>query len=136
MTDPVLLPAGESPLATYLAHLARGELAYQVDADGQALFFPRVAVPAGRRGPLRWQVSRGLGTVYATTWIAPKGETPYNVALIDMDEGFRLMSRVESVPADRVRIGMRVRVRVQPAQGEDDPLPIFDPVESGAGVAR
>ena len=136
MTDPVLLPAGESPLATYLAHLARGELAYQVDADGLAVFYPRVGAPAGRRGPLRWQVSRGLGTVYAATWIAPKGEPPYNVALIDMDEGFRLMSRVESVAADQVRIGMRVRMRVQPARAEDDPMPVFDPVERAEGIAR
>ena len=129
MTDPVLSPADESPLSIYLAHLARGELAYQVDADGKAVFYPRVGAPLGRRGPLRWQVSAGLGTVYATTWIAPKGEVPYNVALIDLDEGFRLMSRVESVPAEQVRIGMRVRVRVQPAQGDDDPMPVFDAIE-------
>lgn len=130
MADPVLSRADESPLATYIAHLVRGELAYQVDADGQPVFFPRVGAPVGRRGPLRWQVSRGLGTVHATTWIAPKGETAYNVALIDMDEGFRLMSCVESVPADQVHIGMRVRVRVQTAQeGDDDPRPVFDPVD-------
>ena len=126
-----------SPLSQYREFLARGELGFQVDADGQAVFYPRVAAPAHRRGPLRWVASRGLGTVYATTWIAPRGEPAYNVALIDMDEGFRLMSRVESVAPEAVRIGMRVRVRVkvrvqvpvQEAQGDEGPYPVFDPVE-------
>lgn len=120
----------ESPLEQYRAFLARGELAYQVDEAGRALFYPRVAAPAGYRGELRWATSRGLGTVYATTFVSPKGEPAYNVALIDMDEGYRLMSRVKSIPADQVRIGMRVKVRVHPAQGDEGPYPVFDPVET------
>jgi len=119
-----------SPLEQYRAFLARGELAFQVDEAGRALFYPRVAAPAGYRGELRWATSGGLGTVYATTFISPKGEPAYNVALIDMDEGFRLMSRVESIPADQVRIGMRVKVRVHPAEGDEGPYPVFDPVET------
>lgn len=124
MSDPDTL----SPRARYCAALEQGELAYQIDADGRALFYPRVAAPAGYRGPLRWTTSAGLGTVYATTHITPKGESAYNVALVDMDEGFRLMSRIESLPADQVTIGLRVRLRVHPAQGDDDPYPVFDPV--------
>lgn len=117
-----------SPLAHYLAHLRRGELAYQVDADGRAVFYPRINAPSGSRGDLRWAVSSGLGTVHATTVIAPKGEPAYNVALIDMDEGFRLMSRVESIAPADVHIGLRVKLRVLPAQGEDEPMPVFDPL--------
>lgn len=128
--DRPLAGAG-SPLARYLAHLRRGELAYQVDADGRAVFYPRLTAPMGCRGELRWAISAGLGTVHATTAIAPKGEPSYNVALIDMDEGFRLMSRVESMPPEEVRIGLRVRLRVLPRQGEDDPLPVFDPLPAG-----
>lgn len=130
MSDDVPANAG-SPLARYLAHLQRGELAYQLDAADRPLFHPRVTAPLGTRGTLRWAVSTGLGTVYATTVITPKGEAAYNVALIDMDEGFRLMSRVESVPAHEVRIGQRVKLRVRPAQGEDDPMPVFDPLTDG-----
>jgi hypothetical protein len=126
------VPDTASPLARYLAHLQHGELAYQVDADGRPVFYPRVAAPAGRRDPLRWAVSAGLGTVHATTVIAPKGEAAYNVALIDMDEGFRLMSRVELLPPEQVRIGLRVKLRVLPAQGDEDPCPVFDPVEAAA----
>lgn len=123
-------PLAVSPLEQYRAHLSRGELAYQVDADGRALFYPRVAAPAGYTGELRWATSRGLGTVHATTFIAPKGEPAYNVVLVDMDEGFRLMSRVEGVPAQQVRIGMRVKVRIHPAEDDEGAYPVFDPVEA------
>lgn len=118
-----------SPYATYRAGLAAGELRFQVDADGRPLFFPRAVAPLGFRGELAWRTSAGLGTVYATTWIAPRGEPAYNVALVDMDEGFRLMSRVEGLPAEQVRIGQRVRLRVHPAQGDEDPYPVFDAVD-------
>ena len=135
MADPKPPGNAGSPLARYLSHLANGELAYHVDEDGKALFYPRLSAPAGYRGELRWAVSAGLGTVYAVTAIAPKGEAAYSVVLVDMDEGFRLMSRVESIPADQVRIGQRVRLRVQPAAGDDDPYPVFDPLD-GAAVAQ
>ena len=52
------------------------------------------------------------------------------MALIDLEEGFRMMSRVEGVPAEAVRIGMRVMLRVLPA-GEGTPaLPVFIPEEA------
>ena len=120
-----------SPYATYLSHLEKGELAYQFSpAANRAVFFPRVTAPNGFSGTLTWKKSAGLGTVYATTFIAPKGEPAYNVSLIDMDEGFRLMSRVENLAADKVRIGMRVKVRIHPAAGDEGPYPVFDPVEA------
>jgi uncharacterized OB-fold protein len=127
----------KSPLEIYREHLGRGELAYQADAKGRAVFFPRVAAPKGRVDPLAWKISSGLGTVYSTTFITPKGEPAYNVSLVDMDEGFRLMSRVESIPADQVRIGMRVKARIHPAEGDDAPYPVFDPVDGmwrGSGL--
>src|SRR5262245_34795219 len=95
----------QSPLATYLAHIERGELAYQFSpAANRAVFFPRVLCPFTGSEALEWRVSAGLGTVHATTVVHPQDGTPYNVALIDCDEGFRLMSRVEEVAPERVKI--------------------------------
>jgi len=54
---------------------------------------------------------------------------PFNVALIDCDEGFRLMSRVEDIAPEQVRIGQRVRFRVHQPGGEEPPQPVFVPVE-------
>lgn len=118
-------PATTAPLEVYLAHLARGELPFQRTRDGTPVFFPRLAAPRSGEIDLQWHVSTGLGTVYSATTIHPKGEPAYNVSLIDMDEGFRLMSRVEGVDAAAVRIGMRVRMRIA-QDGDGTPLPVFD----------
>ena len=117
--------AAQSPLARYRDHLARDELAFQVAADGTPVFFPRVLAPGTGEADLAWRTSAGLGTVYATTTVHARGEPPYNVALIDMDEGFRLMSRVEGIDAARVRIGLRVKARVH-RDANGPPYPAFD----------
>ena len=118
-------PVTTAPLQTYRAHLAQGELAFQRAPDGTPVFFPRLVAPRSGATDLQWHVSAGLGTVYSTTTIHPKGEPDYNVSLIDMDEGFRLMSRVEGVDPASVAIGMRVRVRIS-QEADGTPLPVFD----------
>jgi uncharacterized OB-fold protein len=121
-----------SPLAVYQAHLAKGQLAYQWSPEAnKAVFYPRVICPFTGSNRLEWRVSAGLGTVYATTVVYPAREgTPYNVALIDCDEGFRLMSRVEDIAPEAVRIGMRVKLRVERPGDDEPPYPAFVPAES------
>jgi len=122
--------APTSPLGTYLAHLEKGELAYQFSPEAKAaIFYPRVICPITGSDRLEWRVSKGLGTVHATTVVYPQQGAPYNVALIDIDEGFRMMSRVENIAPLDVRIGMRVKFRVQQAEGDEPPYPVFTPAE-------
>jgi uncharacterized OB-fold protein len=119
----------QSPLAVYQSHLDRGELAYQWSAEaGRAVFYPRLLCPYTGSDRLEWRVASGLGTVYATTVTHPRDGTPYNVALVDCDEGFRLMSRVEGVAPEAVAIGMRVRFRIHRPEGEEPAYPVFEPV--------
>lgn len=125
MTD---RPEEHSPFAVYQLHCERGELAYQVDPQGNAVFYPRLVAPA-TGAPLRWKVSAGLGTVHATTTLYPRNAEPYDVSLIDVDEGFRMMSRVEGVDPAAVRIGMRVKVRMVPGTDEQPAYPVFEPLE-------
>jgi uncharacterized OB-fold protein len=121
----------QSPFRVYLDHLERGELAYQFSlAAGRPVFFPRVLCPFTGSDQLEWRVSAGIGSVYATTVVHPPEGAPYNVALIDCDEGFRMMSRVEEVAPDKVRIGMRVRFRLHRPGGDEPPYPVFVPVEA------
>ena len=117
----------KSPLGTYLEHLKRGELAYQVTASGEAVFYPRAVAPL-TGGDLSWRLSKGVGTVYSTTVVYNRDEAPFNVALIDMDEGFRLMSRVENIDPLQVTIGMRVKFRAHPGDQKQSPYPVFTPV--------
>jgi hypothetical protein len=73
---------------------------------------------------------KGTGTVYAVTTVRRKPEAggDYNVSLIELDEGVRLMSRVEGLPSAEVRIGQRVKARVVEQGGQG--LVVFDPVAS------
>jgi hypothetical protein len=122
----------QSPREHWLEACRRGQLAYQVDANGRAVFHPRVVAPGGG-GPLEWRVSRGRGTVYAATTVHPRGGETYNVSLVDLDEGFRMMSRVEGVAPEEVRIGMTVQVHfVEQADGEAL-LPVFVPAVAEGG---
>jgi hypothetical protein len=117
----------QSPLHIYHEHLRRGELAYQFSLEAQrAVFFPRLACPFTGSTRLEWRVSAGRGRVHATTAVYPRTGDPYNVALVDLDEGFRMMSRVEGAAADRVAIGAPVRARIMPGAGEEPPLVVFD----------
>ena len=117
----------ESPLAIYQRHLRAGQLAYQYSPEAdRAVFFPRLICPITGSSELQWRISVGRGTVHATTVVFPREGDPYNVALIDVDEGFRMMSRVEGLPPEQVRIGMRVCVRMLPQAGEEAPLPVFE----------
>jgi uncharacterized OB-fold protein len=119
-----------SPLTIYQTHLEKGELAYQWSLDAnRAVFYPRVIWPFSGSERLEWRVSAGLGIVYATTVTHPREGAPYNVALIDCDEGFRLMSRVEDIAPEAVRIGMRVKFRIHRPGGDEPPYPVFTPVE-------
>ena len=127
----------QSPYGTFLEHCKKGELAYQVCADdGKSVFYPRVAAPGSGSTNLEWRVSKGLGTVYATTVVYYKDEKPLNVALIDLDEGFRMMSRVEDIDAVQVKIGMRVQVRMRPGDEKQPPYPVFAPLLPEEGSPR
>jgi len=62
------------------------------------------------------------GTLYTYTVVrqaAPGFEVPYVLGYIDLPEGIRLLGQVAGIAPEAVRIGMRLRVRVEPF-GEDD----------------
>ena len=120
----------KSPLAIFHEHCEKGELAYQVNPEnGQAVFYPRAVAPNSAQPTLKWRVSQGGGTMYATTTMHRRGEDPYDISMIELDEGFRMMSRVESIDPMDVTVGLRVKVRMIPATETDPIYPVFDPVE-------
>jgi uncharacterized OB-fold protein len=122
--------AKKSPLGIYNEHLQRGELAYQFSPEaGKAVFYPRVICPYTGSENLEWRISKGLGTVRATTVVHPAQGEPYNVCLVDLDEGFRLMSRVEDMDPMAVKIGLRVRFRAHHPGGDEAPIPVFTALE-------
>jgi uncharacterized OB-fold protein len=115
------------PEEQYEAHLAAGRFMLpRSRATGRCFWFPRVAEPGTGCTDLEWVEASGKGLVYSTTVIRQKPPTPnYNLALIDLAEGARMMSRVEGIPPEEVRIGMSVRAKIV-REGER-PLLVFEP---------
>jgi uncharacterized OB-fold protein len=107
-----------SPEAHWRDALAEGRLLLQRAIGSGATFFPpRLIEPETGETDFEWIEACGLGTVYSVTMIAPKPPAaPYNVVLVDLDEGPRLMSRVEG--ADEIPIGLRVRARIDRTAAE------------------
>lgn len=120
------------PEQDYRAYLAQGQFMLQRSrTTGQHIFYPRVAEPRTGSLDLEWVPASGVGSVYATTVVRVRPpEIPYNVALIDLAEGPRIMSRVEGVLPDQVRIGMAVRARITDADGQ--PVLVFDVAAGGS----
>lgn len=103
------------PEKTYQDKLAQGSFEIQRCAGcGKHVFYPRVLCPHCGAERLDWIVPSGRGTVYSTTVVRrkPSDGGDYNVALVNLDEGPRMMSRVVSIAPDAVRIGMKVRARI------------------------
>lgn len=114
-----------APHRGYTERLATGAVPFQsCDRCRAAVFPPRVLCPACGATELRWNRSAGLGTVYSVSVLFPRERPPYPVVLVDLDEGFRMMSTVTGVPAEEVRIGARVRAHVDP-DGPDGPYVVF-----------
>lgn len=116
-------PAGAAPETVFRDGLAAGELRFQrCRACSAAVFQPRVLCPACGSDDLAWHRSSGRGRVYSTTAVRGR-DGVHNVSLVDLDEGFRMMSRVEGVAPDRVVIGTRVALDVVEQDGH--PVAVF-----------
>jgi uncharacterized OB-fold protein len=111
----------------YAEFLAQGKFMLLRDRrSGEYMFFPRVAAPLSGSLDLEWVPAGGGGVVYSTSVMRERNSADdYNVALIDLDEGPRMMSRVDGVVPHAVRIGMRVRASVITADGAS--LVVFRP---------
>lgn len=107
-------------------------------SDGTPFWYPRAYAP-GTLEPVGWTESTGEGTVYTYSvhYIGPsaayKGEPPHVVALVDLDEGVRMMTNLvrdeegyPSLAPEDVSIGMRVKVVFDDVT-EEITLPKFVP---------
>ncbi|NLB30064.1 MAG: DNA-binding protein [Alcaligenaceae bacterium] len=96
------------------------------------VFYPRMICPHCGSNQLEWIEPTGFGRVYSTTVVKRKEESggDYNVALISLDEGVRLMSRVEGIAPAAVYIDLRVKALIKSiAEQENEVILVFVPVE-------
>lgn len=128
-------PIFEEPGPEQVYHAALKDGIFQIQRCGvckQHVFFPRVVCIHCGSPELSWVRASGKGTVYSSTIMRRKAEAggDLNLSLIDLAEGVRMMSRVEGIAPDQVKIGMAVNASV--ISYKDQPLVVFTP----AGGAR
>lgn len=116
------------PEAQFRAFLMQGRFMIQRSkSTGVHVFYPRLAVPGSGESDLEWVEASGAGEVYSTTVVrnGPDKGGDYNIALIDLAEGPRMMSRVVGIDPTEVRIGMKVRAVIEELDGA--PQVLFAP---------
>ncbi|SFC27241.1 Zn-ribbon domain-containing OB-fold protein [Tropicimonas isoalkanivorans] len=115
------------PDTEYAGFLADGRFMIQRSrSSGTYVFYPRIAAPGTGARDLEWLEASGRGTVHAVT-VIPKRDPKdsYNVVLVDLEEGPRMMSRIDDCANEDVRIGMAVTARIVTENGK--PLLVFVP---------
>ncbi|MBF6616410.1 MAG: Zn-ribbon domain-containing OB-fold protein [Candidimonas sp.] len=119
------------PEATYLKGLAQGTWRIQRCTEcSRHVFPPRQYCPACESAKLEWVAPRPTGTVYSTTVVRLDPQQPYNVALIDLTDGVRMMSSVTCPDPGDVYIGMPVRAEIE-GSGDEARI-VFHPVAKEA----
>ncbi len=98
------------------------------------VYFPREVCPHCGSMQLGLIAPQGSGTVYSVTTVRRKPDAggDYNVSIVELDEGVRLMSRVDKLAPDAVKIGQRVMARVEVIDGKGKV--VFDPLAETAPV--
>lgn len=111
-----------SPLQRWQDYLREGVLAYQYSPDAdRAVFYPRVLCPFGGKASLEWRASSGRGTIYSISLVHNPKADPHAVALVDLDEGFRMMATVQGAAGTPEEIGRRVVARIEQPAAEGAP---------------
>lgn len=83
---------------------------------GQFRYYPRAFCPHCFSGNAQWVKASGRGTVYSFTVSyrpatpAFKNDVPYNIAIVELVEGVRMMSNIVSCRNEDLKIGMPVEV--------------------------
>jgi uncharacterized OB-fold protein len=110
------VPHAESPIsAPFWEGCAKHELRYQRCADcGQATFPPSEHCRFCLSFRLDWMASAGLGEIYSWTVVhrpvTAEFAPPYAPAIVQLREGYQLLTNMIGVAADELRVGLGVRV--------------------------
>ena len=107
----------------------QGELRVQRCADcGAHIFIPQQACTSCLSDNLEWVKSKGLGVVYScSTVYRPQQmglEVPYTVAIVELEEGWHILTNVIDCPHEEIAIGLPVEVSFV-KMSDEITLPMF-----------
>ena len=130
MAEHIPFPVPDGDSKVFWEGVTQGKLLIQrCDACHRFIFYPRSTCPHCFSDSLSWVEAQGTGTIYSYTVVHRAfgpfaGQTPFVVALVDLTEGVRMMTRITGSEPAVVRIGAAVRVVFVEA-GEGLTLPYF-----------
>ena len=97
---------------------------------GTYVFIPQPVCTSCMGDGLEWVESTGRGTVYSFTRVhrppRPAFEVPYAVAIVELEEGWYMLTNIVECPVDDVEVGMPVEVTFR-RMSEEISLPLFRP---------
>lgn len=124
-------PVPDRDTAPFWEGAQAGELRIQrCSSCGRHVFYPRTICPHCMAAALEWVTASGRGTVYSFTVVHRtseefRAEAPFAVGLVELEEGVRMMARLDvAEPA----VGMPVQVAFKRVSGELS-LPHFKEAE-------
>ena len=108
------------PEEQFRAYLSDGKFMIQRSVStGAYVFYPRPFIPGSGETDLEWVEASGEGTVYSTTVNrrSPEKGGTFNVCLIDLAEGPRMLSRIIGMEPEDIQIGMKVTAKIEELNG-------------------
>jgi len=123
---------GPGPHQEYWRKLQQGIFEIQTCSTcSLSFFYPRAICRHCGSAELSWTRPRSPARVYSTTVVRrkPHDGGDYNVAIIELQEGPRMMARVEDLDPELVQIGMAVEPRIR--QDGNVPVLVFVPTSEG-----
>lgn len=104
------------------------------------IWYPRETCPRCLGSGIEWRSASGRGVVYAVT-VEHRPQNPgmrpiapYAVALVDLDEGVRILSSIVGCAPEQVRVGTEVSLSWEPLP-DGRHLPVFEPVAGSTGAS-
>lgn len=132
------LPTPDESTDFYWAAAQEGKLLIKSCRDcGRSHAYPRPFCPYCWSEAVDWVEASGRATLYAFSIVRQndlppfRDWVPYVAAVVDLEEGPRMMTNVVDCPVEDARIGMALELTIR--QAEDVAVPVFRPA-SPAGV--
>lgn len=111
------LPIMDALTTPWYEAAAEGKLLIQRSSStGQYQWYPRAHVVGTLETDVEWVEAAGTGKIYSFSIVhkTPNAEfaseTPYVLAIVELDEGVRLTTRIVETPLDDITCDMPVKV--------------------------
>lgn len=95
-------------------------------------YYPRPFCPECWSDDVDWVDAKGTGSVYTWSTVMQNDlppfheQVPYVAAIVELDEGPRMMTRLVDVDSDTIAMGMSVTARFEPLD-DDVTIVVFAP---------